>query len=242
MFQGQQRQNYGGGNSSGPNASTSFHIFYSESAMTKVSGWNKNLSINVAPCTGVDAEGRRQYVDDMNQQVKTALTIDNCIALKKDIEDHLLDSIKAGTADASSVEIGDGANKKIFTIGFDGESTYLKISTNVTPEGICGADNEIMTKFGKKAVRRNYSGETGGELTYVESDFEIFYTILTRVSEFIPVSIHVSRYDAEVKKMYSNRNGGGYGGQQNYGNNNNGGYQAPVSNYGGSMEDFLPFH
>ena len=233
MFNQRQQNN----STSGVNCNTKFQSFYSEAALLSIGGWNRTLSIEIAPSTGVDAEGRRQYVDDFNQKARTSLTVENAIALKNDIDEHLLDSIKQGKPDASSIEIGDGASKKILTIGYDGTSTYLKLSVNVTPDGHCDPTNEITCKFNKKTLRHGYDGTTGGTPVQKETEFEVFYAILSHVADMIPVAVHTTKYNNALSASF----GANKGGKGQQGGFNPSGYQATVSNYGGSDMDFLPF-
>ena len=112
------------------NLNTSLYTSFSETAQLNAGAWNKQLSINLKPCVGKDANGLRQYAEDRSQIISTSITPENAIALITGFEKEVLPAIN-GVKDNGSVSIvisaDNGDARKILTVGYEDGIAYLSM-------------------------------------------------------------------------------------------------------------------
>lgn len=218
------------------NLNTSLYTSYSETAQLNAGAWNKQLSINLKPCVGKDANGLRQYAEDRSQIISTSITPENAIALITGFEKEVLPAIN-GVKDNGSVSIvisaDNGDARKILTIGYENSIAYLSIAIGINETGV--ASNVIKHTFNKRQYLTNYVSTTGSaEEVVVETDLINFMNKVYSVKDLSPIIAHSVKYNDMVKAAYHRTN-------QNYQNSTpQQNFQANTTNVN-SMEDFLPF-
>lgn len=218
------------------NLNTSLYTSYSETAQLNAGAWNKQLSINLKPCVGKDANGLRQYAEDRSQIISTSITPENAIALIAGFEKEVLPAIN-GVKDNGSVSIvisaDNGDARKILTIGYEDGIAYLSIAIGINETGV--ASNVIKHTFNKRQYLTNYVSTTGSaEEVVVETDLINFMNKVYAVKDLSPIIAHSVKYNDMVKAAYQRTN-------QNYQNSTpQQNFQANTTNVN-SMEDFLPF-
>lgn len=218
------------------NLNTSLYTSYSETAQLNAGAWNKQLSINLKPCVGKDANGLRQYAEDRSQIISTSITPENAIALITGFEKEVLPAIN-GVKDGGSVSIvisaDNGDARKILTVGYEDGIAYLSIAIGINETGV--ASNVIKHTFNKRQYLTNYVSSTGSaEEVVVETDLINFMNKIYAIKDLSPVIAHSVKYNDMVKAAYQRTN-------QNYQNSTpQQNFQANTTNVN-SMEDFLPF-
>lgn len=218
------------------NLNTSLYTSFSETAQLNVGAWNKQLSINLKPCVGKDANGLRQYAEDRSQIISTSITPENAIALITGFEKEVLPAIN-GVKDNGSVSIvisaDNGDARKILTIGYEDGIAYLSIAIGINETGV--ASNVIKHTFNKRQYLTNYVSTTGSaEEVFVETDLINFMNKVYAVKDLSPIVAHSVKYNDMIKAAYQRTN-------QNYQNSTpQQNFQANTTNVN-SMEDFLPF-
>lgn len=218
------------------NLNTSLYTSFSETAQLNAGAWNKQLSINLKPCVGKDANGLRQYAEDRSQIISTSITPENAIALITGFEKEVLPAIN-GVKDNGSVSIvisaDNGDARKILTIGYEDGIAYLSIAIGINETGV--ASNVIKHTFNKRQYLTNYVSTTGSaEEVVVETDLINFMNKVYAVKDLSPIIAHSVKYNDMVKAAYQRTN-------QNYQNSTpQQNFQANTTNVS-SMEDFLPF-
>ena len=218
------------------NLNTSLYTSFSETAQLNAGAWNKQLSINLKPCVGKDANGLRQYAEDRSQIISTSITPENAIALITGFEKEVLPAIN-GVKDNGSVSIvisaDNGDARKILTIGYEDGIAYLSIAIGINETGV--ASNVIKHTFNKRQYLTNYVSTTGSaEEIFVETDLINFMNKVYAVKDLSPIIAHSVKYNDMVKAAYQRTN-------QNYQNSTpQQNFQANTTNVN-SMEDFLPF-
>ena len=218
------------------NLNTSLYTSYSETAQLNAGAWNKQLSINLKPCVGKDANGLRQYAEDRSQIISTSITPENAIALIAGFEKEVLPAIN-GVKDNGSVSIvisaDNGDARKILTVGYEDGIAYLSIAIGINETGV--ASNVIKHTFNKRQYLTNYVSNTGSaEEVVVETDLINFMNKVYAVKDLSPIIAHSVKYNDMVKAAYQRTN-------QNYQNSTpQQNFQANTTNVN-SMEDFLPF-
>ena len=218
------------------NLNTSLYTSYSETAQLNAGAWNKQLSINLKPCVGKDANGLRQYAEDRSQIISTSITPENAIALITGFEKEVLPAIN-GVKDNGSVSIvisaDNGDARKILTVGYEDGIAYLSIAIGINETGV--ASNVIKHTFNKRQYLTNYVSNTGSaEEVVVETDLINFMNKVYAVKDLSPIIAHSVKYNDMVKAAYQRTN-------QNYQNSTpQQNFQANTTNVN-SMEDFLPF-
>ena len=218
------------------NLNTSLYTSFSETAQLNAGAWNKQLSINLKPCVGKDANGLRQYAEDRSQIISTSITPENAIALITGFEKEVLPAIN-GVKDNGSVSIvisaDNGDARKILTIGYEDGIAYLSIAIGINETGV--ASNVIKHTFNKRQYLTNYVSTTGSaEEVFVETDLINFMNKVYAVKDLSPIIAHSVKYNDMVKAAYQRTN-------QNYQNSTpQQNFQANTTNVN-SMEDFLPF-
>ena len=154
------------------NLNTNLYTSFSETAQLNAGAWNKQLSIQLKPCVGKDANGLRQYAEDKSQIINTSITPENAIALITGFEKEVLPAIN-GTKESGSVSIvispDNSDTRKILTIGYEDKTAYLSIAIGINETGV--ASNVIKHTFNKKIYLSDYVSTTGSaeEIT-VETD------------------------------------------------------------------------
>lgn len=232
MFFGKNNNN----NGSGVNVNTNFYTSYSDTALVSVGGWNKQLSVKISPCIGKDANGVNQYAQDNTQQISTGIMQENAIALVTGYETILKPAMEKKETGKVSISMGSNENKKVLSIGYDGTDSYLELAVGVDENGV--SQNVIKHKFNKKSFMVGYDASTGsGSEVPVEADLYNFMEKVKACQLLVPTTAHAINYSNATKAAYANNKNQSAGGGEL---NNN--YSAPTSNYGGSMEDFLPFN
>ena len=218
------------------NLNTSLYTSYSETAQLNAGAWNKQLSINLKPCVGKDANGLRQYAEDRSQIISTSITPENAIALITGFEKEVLPAIN-GVKDNGSVSIvisaDNGDARKILTVGYEDGIAYLSIAIGINETGV--ASNVIKHTFNKRQYLTNYVSTTGSaEEVFVETDLINFMNKVYAVKDLSPIIAHSVEYNDMIKAAYQRTN-------QNYQNSTpQQNFQANTTNVN-SMEDFLPF-
>ena len=239
-----------GGSSTNSTLMTSF----SDACRFSVKAWDKQLSVQFAPCTGVNNDGLRIYETDQARCINTALRYENAISLLQQYEKTLKPAIEAGEAKTISVDIrGKDGVLKVLTIGSDGENRFIRVAWNVGDDGVGSAENSIVHTFNKREVREDYNLLTGESIKVpVDAEFLHFINELESVKLFGPEVNHGIRHDNAMRAAFANNRYAGknaaYGGQGNY----NGQQPGAYGNYGnggnafmqpgvGDGSDFLPF-
>lgn len=218
------------------NLNTSLYTSFSETAQLNAGAWNKQLSINLKPCVGKDANGLRQYAEDRSQIISTSITPENAIALITGFEKEVLPAIN-GVKDNGSVSIvisaDNGDARKILTVGYEDGIAYLSIAIGINETGV--ASNVIKHTFNKRQYLTNYVSSTGSaEEVFVETDLINFMNKVYAVKDLSPIIAHSVKYNDMIKAAYQRTN-------QNYQNSTpQQNFQANTTNVN-SMEDFLPF-
>lgn len=216
------------------NLNTNLYTSFSETAQLNAGAWNKQLSIQLKPCVGKDANGLRQYAEDKSQIINTSITPENAIALITGFEKEVLPAIN-GTKESGSVSIvispDNSDTRKILTIGYEDKTAYLSIAIGINETGV--ASNVIKHTFNKKIYLSDYVSTTGSaeEIT-VETDLLNFINKVYAVKDLSPIIAHSIRYNDMVKATYQRTMNQNSTPQQNF--------QANTTNVN-SMEDFLPF-
>ena len=220
-----------------------------ESKLT-VSAWNRLLSIELAKRDGDTDDGTRAYMTaNQGGTVKTSLSADNVVSLLHCV-DKLKASMEKGEAKTYSVTIHPiNAAPKIFTLGYDGQITFLEIGWDVREDGTVDPENRLRYPFGSREVEEDYDFTTGQYIPcHIESEFERFVNELD-MSKFLgPEISHGIRYDNAIRAAYSNNRNIGRN-QYNNSYNNSGNYNR--NTYGGNSsfvtvdnvsEDDIPFN
>lgn len=242
-------------NNNGVNVNTTFKTFFSDLSSMTLGAWNGQISIRFTPCTGTDASGMRQY--DQNRRANTALYPEKAIALKTGIDDVIipaLNKLKNGEEidlpTSVSVSMGSNDKKNVLSVELDKDSSgkvrvYLRLYQMIKADNSTDPQNIFSYVFGENSYVTNYdyrNGQYGGEHE-VESEWEVFYEILTKVTDILPISAHGTRYVNQLSSRFSS---GGNSGNNNSGNNSfnssPSSYEAPVSSFMGSENFGLPFN
>lgn len=237
----------------GVNVNTAFKTFFSDLSSMTLGAWNGQISIRFTPCTGTDASGMRQY--DQNRRANTALYPEKAITLKAGIDDVIipaLNKLKAGEEvelpTSVSVTMGSNDKKNVLSVELNKDSNgkirvYLRLYQMVKADNTVDPQNIFSYVFGENTYITNYdyrNGQYGGEHE-VKSEWEVFYEILEKVTEILPISAHGTRYLNQLSSRFSS--GGNSG--NNSGNlsfNSTPSYEAPVSTFAGSEDFGLPFN
>ena len=221
------------------NINTRVYTSYSDTALVSVTAWNDKISIKMQPCVGKDVNGIRQYATENNQIITTSLTADNAISLLDGVDTKLIPDIKEGKESSVSVSMGMGENKKVLTLKYDGNDTYLIIHTGVNENGITDSDHVLTHKFNKRSWMSNYDYNNGtGDETECSSDFLNFISRIRDSHLLSGIIAHSIRYEESLRSMFGSRQG-----QNNNRYVDNNSYQAPTNNFNGTdMGDFLPFN
>ena len=242
-------------NNNGVNVNTTFKTFFSDLSSMTLGAWNGQISIRFTPCTGTDASGMRQY--DQNRRANTALYPEKAIALKTGIDDVIipaLNRLKNGEEidlpTSVSVSMGSNDKKNVLSVELDKDSSgkvrvYLRLYQMIKADNSTDPQNIFSYVFGENSYVTNYdyrNGQYGGEHE-VESEWEVFYEILTKVTDILPISAHGTRYVNQLSSRFSS---GGNSGNSNSGNHSfnssPSSYEAPVSSFMGNEDFGLPFN
>lgn len=222
--------------------------FYSQENAVTLTAWNNNISIRVQPYIGTDSAGIRQYENSKDKCVYTSITPDNAVALLQGIRDKVIPAINENTEKRVSILIGaNSASRKMLTIGFDGENSYMELALNVSDTGSCDPANVIKHTFSTREYMEDYVPTDGtGNSIIVHSDFLRFAEKLEDMKFFTGAVHHGIKYAEVSRASYgmnqSDNNTNTYGNSNNNSNNHAPQYSAPVQNFAGSdMGDFLPF-
>lgn len=227
------------------NTNTTFHIWYSDTSMFTIGAWNKQLSLKFQPCTGVDAEGIRQYSSDKSRIIFTSISPENAMIWLEDIYDTLLPKIKAGEKVTVSLPVSSGEQRKVLTLGYDGEKSYIEVVTSMNENGIASDDTVLRHTFNQRSSMINYDYRTGNHEELIkEPELLLFIDKLKRFGDLVPMVSHSIRHDNAMRSSYANKNFSGNNQTSNSstGAMNTPSYNAPVTNYNGDMGDFLPFN
>lgn len=218
------------------NLNTNFYTSYSETALLMAGAWNRQLSIQLKPCVGQDANGLRQYAEDKNQIITTSITQENAICLINGFEKEVLPALN-GEKESGSVSIvmGSADSRKILTVGYNGTNAYLSIAIGLNEVGV--ASDVITHTFNKKSYLKNYvTSEGNATEEVVEVDLFNFIDKVSAVKDLTPVIAHSIKYNEMNRAAYSNN----YQKPQSVQQVSQPTYSAPIST-ATSMEDFLPF-
>lgn len=237
MFMGNQNNN-----NNGVNVNTKLYTSYSETAMIVLSAWNQQISVKIHPFKGVDSNGLRQYATDNTEIISTSLTLENATTLLKGVDDKLTSAIENKGTEKVSVPIGSAENRKVLSLGVEGEDTYFEIAVNVDEDGKAEEKNIIKHKFEKKKYMENYDPNSGsGVEVTVNSGYENFVKKIREIYNLSPSNAHSINYSNAVKQSFKNNRS--FNNNNNGGNGGSNGYSAPVMNMSAdAMNDFLPFN
>lgn len=238
MFMGNQNNN-----NSGVNVNTKLYTSYSDTAMIVLSAWNQQISVKVHPLKGVDGNGLRQYASDKTEIISTSLTLENATTLLEGVKEKLRPALESKGSNKVSVSMGDADNRKVLSLGVEGEDTYFEIAVNVSDDGKAEESNIIKHIFEKKSYMEGYDPVTGsGTMVTVNSGFENFIKKIEDVYNLSPSVAHSINYSNAVKQSFKNNRS--FNNNNNGGNNGgNSGYSAPVMNMTpDAMNDFIPFN
>lgn len=249
----------------GPNINTTLTTIFTPEAQLSVKAWNRLLSLEFAKAVGEpDENGLSQYDNDSSHHIRTSLTYEKCVALKKKYEEVLRPAILEGTPKSISVKIRTNTGeRKLITLGFNGTAPFIRIGWQLA-EDFTGTPNNFLDMTLRPVELMKDFNILNGESEPVENvyvDLDKFVECLDAVG-VKPLGVsHAIRFGNAVYSSYANsrvagnnaaygRGGNGYGNNQ-YSNNNNG-YQAPYRNnnafmpadltMGGDMNDTLPFN
>lgn len=216
---------------------TNFYTSYSDTAMLRVGAWNQQLSIRLQPAVGTNSAGVVQYAQDNSQIILTGIPQDNAIVLLEGYKKHVLPAIEKKEASPKvSISVSEKERRKIISIYYDGNDSYLEIAVSLNADGTTDESNVFKHKFAKRAYVLDYDYTTGnGTEEYVESDLMNFMNKVEQTKDLTPFAYHSKKYYEAMRNLYSNRNNNGGG----YQNNN---YQQNIEpqNVNSNM-DFLPF-
>lgn len=248
---------YGGqNNGNGVNVNTSIKTLYSDYSSLTLGAWNQQLSIRLAPCTGADSNGMRQY--DTNRRASTALVPEKALMLKAAIENKIMPKIHVlmdgGSLDepvSVSIALGSADKRNVFTIELTNDENgkacaFLKIHQMVREDGTCDPQNIFTYKFGVNTLLYDYNPSTGSSReAEVQSEFMFFYDLISHVSELLPLSAHGTKYNNAISARYQNNRpsygapqGGGFGAAPA----RQPSYEAPTSSFGVNDDYGLPFN
>ena len=220
----------GNNNNRGVNINTPFYSSATETSLVTIGGWNKSISLKFSPAVGKDANGITQYAQDQTQQITTAITQENAIALFTGYKDVIIPAIDENKEGKVTIEVGRDETKKAISIGYNGKDSYLEIAVNVDSNGVADSSNVVTHTFRKKNYMSSYDWKTGsGDEVPVEADLFNFMAKIEAAQDLIPTVAHSIKYD-EAQKA-SRQNNGGTSSTSNY--------QAPISNTEGL--DGFPF-
>jgi hypothetical protein len=223
------------------NVNTNLYSSYSETAQLIAKAWNNQLSITIKPCVGTDANGVRQYAEDKSQFIITSITPENAICLVEGFEADVLPAVRGMKESGSaSIAMGNIEQRKILTIGYDKDHSYLSIAVNLDANGKAGG--EIRHIFNKKEYLIDYNPSVGNATEkVVEADLFNFMEKVRSVKDLSPIIAHSIKYNEASRASFASN----YTNNANQNNtniqNDNSGYQAPVTTTEGSDMSFLPF-
>lgn len=223
------------------NTNTTFHVWYSDTAMFTVGAWNRNLSLKFQPCVGTDSDGVRQYTTDGKRMIFTSITPENAVIFLDEIENRLLPAIKNKQALNVAIPVNTGEQRKVIILGYDGTTSYIEVVFAFNEDGSCSPENVLRHNFNKRSVLLNYDWKQNKyEELEEEPELALFIDKIRAVKDLTPAIAHSIRHDKAIKEAYSKRY------SNNQGNNNVNNYMqqptsAPINNYNGDMADFLPF-
>lgn len=251
-----------------PSVNTTLTNIYTQEASLTIRAWNKFLSLEFAKAIDdVDENGLAKYDTDNSHHMRTTLTYEKCIVLKKCYDKILRPAIVEGTPKSISILIrGANGEKKILTLGFNGEAPFIRIACGLSESGIASTDNTITMTLRPVEYYTDYNILTGESeaVEQVYIDLDKFMECVEQVGVNGFLVGHAIRYGNALYASYSNsRNAGSnaaygrgynnqYGGNQyqsnNYGqqryNNANAqnAFMPSDLNIGGDMNDALPFN
>ena len=253
----------------GPNINKTLTTIFSPEAQLTVKAWNRLLSLEFAKAVGEpDENGLSQYDNDSSHHIRTSLTYEKCVALKKKYEEVLRPAILEGTPKSISVKIRTNTGeRKLITLGFNGTAPFIRIGWQLAEDFTGTPDNFLDMTLRPVELIKDFN-ILSGESEPVEDiyvDLDKFVECLDSVGVKPLAVSHAIRFGNAVYSSYTNnrmsgnnaaygRGGNGYG--NNYGNNqysnNNNGYQGQYRNnnafmpadlnMGGDMNDTLPFN
>lgn len=231
--------NQGNNQGNNVNVNTNFSNYYGDNYMLKTGGWNTQLSVKMCPVIG-ENDGIKQYAKDTNQIIIASISQENAKALLKDYS-KIEEAIKDGTSASTSIITGSEPNRKIITIGYDGNA-HFSVGLNLNESNIPALHHRH--NFKKKEVIVNYNPSTGsGERKMVEAEFETFIDKIKACKDFTPTVQHGTAYAAALKAAFSNYTSNA--------NQNNGGYNQnqpsiesmnPVSQSFDNEMPFMPYN
>ena len=175
---------------------TSFTTVSSETSTLKISGWNQNISIRIAPTTGVNANGMREYSKDKFGQ--TALSHEKAKLLATKFEEEMkplidkykVDGIFPGKQ-SISVQVGTSEKPNIISIEFDLDDKnkpgmFLAIYQNVGSNGVAQQMSSFRHHFKTTPYLKNYNPASGEAITAEDAfaDFNNFMAIMTITVSF----------------------------------------------------------
>lgn len=193
------------------NVNTRLCTMYSETAMIAVVGWNKQVSLRIAPAVGKDPEtGLTIYEQDSQKQLKTAIVQPNVAALLDGIEKILMPAYNEGKPARITIMIGkaEKGTRKALTLATDGSNIWLEATVNLSSDDINANDaDSIRHVFSTQTYKTNYDPKVGGgEAITVQADFLNFVEQLKSVYIFQGAVGHAVEYVRQDQAASSQAN------------------------------------
>ena len=235
--------NYQNKKSDSNSITTSFTTVSSETSTLRISGWNQNISLRIAPTTGVNANGMREYSKDKFGQSALSHEKAKLLATKYEeemkplIEKYKVDGIFPGKQ-SISVQAGNPDKPNIISIEFDLDDKnrpgmFLAIYQNVGENGVAQQMSSFRHHFKTTPYLKNYNPGTGEAIKAEDTfaDFNNFMDIIKTPTNTLPIGYHGQKYVTEWAEKL--------GGKSSFTNNNSMGGGFGTSN--GFLDDQLPF-
>lgn len=238
-------------NNNGVNVNTTFKTFFSDESSLTIGAWNGQISIRMIPCTGTDSNGMRQY--DQNRRANTALYPEKADALKKGIDTIIIPTLKRvsegeaiETPVSVSVSMGSNDKKNVLSVELGKDQNgnikvFLRLYQMIREDNSTGEENIYTYKFGENSYVTNYDYRTGKYTSEnsVQSEFDVFYDILSHAVDILPINAHGVKYINQLGSKISAAYSGNSGSSAS---NNTPVYEAPISSFIGSEDMGLPFN
>ena len=166
------------------NLNTNLYTSFSETAQLNVGAWNKQLSIQLKPCVGKDANGLRQYAEDKSQIINTSITPENAIALITGFEKEVLPAIKFNkkmylTDYVSSTGSAQEVIVETDLINFMNKVYSVKDLSPIIPHAIKYNDM-VKAAYQQKFSNQNYQNSTPNQT------FQANVTNVNNMEDFLP--------------------------------------------------------
>lgn len=234
--------NVGNNNMNTKSINTKIRTMYSDLSCLQLSYWNENVSIKINPLKDKTPDGLRTY--DYNRRANTALTVDKCLTLTKNIEERIfpeIEKVRSGgileKRISTGVMVGSHGSAIFIEYNYDENnipSVYFTVYTNIDPTTFkAPAEGVFRYKFSKVTSLDSYNPETGEKIeSIIEAEFLFLYNVLKNVAMTFGLTAHSINVDNDYRASIANRTNnrtGNFNSQGSYQNTSN--YSAPVSEF-----------